>query len=144
LKLIFTTIRSTTSGKESSIPRETSNRHLSISIFYLRSKKAFDGLLQLLTLNLSQNAIETIPTDAFFGLVSLRKMDLSENLLEKLDNRTNSIFEDCLSLQEVKKAIWGHSICADFSVFSDQPQPQQNQFRVEENVPSKPLDSLPP
>jgi Leucine-rich repeat (LRR) protein len=68
----------------------------------LNSKKAFDGLLQLLTLNLSQNAIEAIPTDAFFGLVSLRKMDLSRNSIEKLDNKTNSIFEDCLSLQEVK------------------------------------------
>lgn len=66
------------------------------------SKKAFDGLLQLLTLNLSKNAIETIPLDAFFGLVSLRKMDLSHNFIEKLDNKTNSIFEDCLSLQEVR------------------------------------------
>lgn len=71
----------------------------------LNSKKAFDGLLQLLTLNISQNAITTIPTEAFFGLVSLRKMDLSGNFLEKLDNRTNSIFEDCLSLQEVRKEM---------------------------------------
>jgi Leucine-rich repeat (LRR) protein len=67
----------------------------------LRSKKAFDGLLQLLTLNLSSNAISWIPTEAFYGLVSLQKMDLSSNLLERLDNKTNSIFEDCLSLQEV-------------------------------------------
>lgn len=66
------------------------------------SKKAFDGLLQLLTLNLSKNAIETIPTDAFFGLVSLRKMDLSSNFIEKLDNKTNSVLEDCLSLREVR------------------------------------------
>jgi Leucine-rich repeat (LRR) protein len=65
------------------------------------SKKAFEGLLQLITLNLSQNAIENIPTDAFFGLVSLRQMDLSNNLLEKLDNKSHSVFEDCLSLQEV-------------------------------------------
>jgi Leucine-rich repeat (LRR) protein len=72
-----------------------------IQFVRLNSKKAFDGLLQLLTLNLSKNAIETIPTDAFFGLVSLRKMDLSWNSIEKLDNKTNSIFEDCLSLQEV-------------------------------------------
>jgi len=70
-------------------------------LFRNNSKKAFDGLLQLLTLNLSRNAIETIPTDAFFGLVSLRKMDLSRNIIEKLDNKTNSIFEDCLSLQDV-------------------------------------------
>ncbi|CRL00177.1 CLUMA_CG013451, isoform A [Clunio marinus] len=65
------------------------------------SKKAFDGLLQLLTLNLSRNSIETIPNDAFFGLVSLRKMDLSGNFIEKLDNKTNSVFDDCLSLQEI-------------------------------------------
>jgi Leucine-rich repeat (LRR) protein len=76
---------------------------MNLSQFYFYSKKAFDGLLQLLTLNLSSNAIEKIPTDAFFGLVSLRKIDLSNNLLEKLDNKTNSIFEDCLSLQEVQK-----------------------------------------
>lgn len=67
----------------------------------INSKKAFEGLLQLLTLNLSQNAIENIPTDAFLGLVSLRKMDLSHNFIEKLDNKTSSVFEDCLSLQEV-------------------------------------------
>lgn len=65
------------------------------------SKKAFEGLLQLITLNLSQNAIENIPTDAFFGLVSLRQMDLSNNFIEKLDNKSHSVFEDCLSLQEV-------------------------------------------
>jgi Leucine-rich repeat (LRR) protein len=70
-----------------------------------RSKKAFEGLLQLITLNLSQNAIENIPTDAFFGLVSLRQMDLSNNIIEKLDNKTHSVFEDCLSLQEVSTKI---------------------------------------
>jgi len=70
-------------------------------MYKINSKKAFEGLLQLLTLNLSKNAIENIPTDAFLGLVSLRKMDLSHNFIEKLDNKTSSVFEDCLSLQEV-------------------------------------------
>jgi Leucine-rich repeat (LRR) protein len=72
------------------------------SLAHTHSKKAFEGLLQLLTLNLSRNAIEHIPTDAFLGLVSLRKMDLSHNFLEKLDNKTTSVFEDCLSLQDVR------------------------------------------
>lgn len=102
LKLIFTITRSATSGKDS-IAVDYRKRFFNrlISEKCLNSKKAFDGLLQLLTLNLSKNAIQTIPTDAFFGLVSLRKMDLSRNFMEKLDNKTNSIFEDCLSLQEV-------------------------------------------
>jgi Leucine-rich repeat (LRR) protein len=65
------------------------------------SIKAFDGLLQLLALNLSKNEIRTIPNDAFYGLVSLRTIDLSYNLMEKLDNKTHSIFADCLSLREV-------------------------------------------
>lgn len=73
---------------------------------FLSSKRAFDGLLQLLTLNLSKNAIEYIPTDAFSGLVSLRKMDLSHNFLEKLDNKSTSIFEDCLSLQDVRNDVY--------------------------------------
>lgn len=70
-------------------------------LFLHNSKKAFDGLLQLLTLNMSSNALVRIPPDAFYGLVSLQRIDLSNNFLEKLDNKTNSIFEDCLSLQEV-------------------------------------------
>lgn len=65
------------------------------------SGKAFNGLLQLLTLNISRNALKSIPPDAFFGLVSLQKIDLSHNFLEKLDNKTNSIFEECLSLREI-------------------------------------------
>lgn len=65
------------------------------------SKKAFDGLLALLTLNLSSNSLETIPNDAFASLVALRVLDLSHNMIEKLDNKTNSILEDCLSLNQV-------------------------------------------
>lgn len=78
---------------------------MSLTMYKINSKKAFEGLLQLLTLNLSKNAIENIPTDAFLGLVSLRKMDLSHNFIEKLDNKTSSVFEDCLSLQEVSLLI---------------------------------------
>jgi Leucine-rich repeat (LRR) protein len=110
----------------------------------LNSKKAFDGLLQLLTLNLSQNAIETIPTDAFFGLVSLRKMDLSGNSIEKLDNKTNSIFEDCLSLQEVKITVKMLDGIINPVCLSAQLESQQNQLHHEENVPIEPLDPLPP
>lgn len=65
------------------------------------SSHAFEGLLQLLTLNLSSNSLKSIPTDAFFGLVSMRHIDLSYNLLEKLDNKTNGLFDDCLSLEKV-------------------------------------------
>lgn len=65
------------------------------------SQKAFDGLLQLLTLNLSSNALKEIPNEAFFGLVSLRQLDLSKNYLDRLDNKTNGLLDDCLSLQSV-------------------------------------------
>ena len=65
------------------------------------SDRAFEGLLQLLRLNLSSNAIEFIPPGAFHGLVSLRTLDLSLNSLEKLDNKTHSLLEDCLSLERV-------------------------------------------
>lgn len=65
------------------------------------SDKAFEGLLQLLQLNLSSNGIDHIPPGAFHGLVSLRTLDLSHNMMDKLDNKTHSIFEDCLSLERV-------------------------------------------
>lgn len=65
------------------------------------SSKAFDGLLQLLRLDLSTNNIATVPTDAFNGLVSLRSLDLSFNQLKKLDNKTNGVLENCLSLEKV-------------------------------------------
>lgn len=65
------------------------------------SVKAFDGLLQLINLNLSHNKIETIPNGAFQGLVALNTLDLSYNYLESLDNKTNSLFEDCLSLKNL-------------------------------------------
>ena len=65
------------------------------------SKRAFEGLLQLLNLNLSSNALRTIPTDAFIGLPSLRKLDLSHNFLSKLDNKTHGVLDDLLSLEDV-------------------------------------------
>lgn len=65
------------------------------------SGKAFDGLLQLLSLNVSNNLLRSIPNDAFLGLVSLRKLDVSYNLLTTLDNKTNGLLDDCLSLEEI-------------------------------------------
>ena len=65
------------------------------------SERAFEGLLQLLTLNLTNNNLRHIPNGAFRGLVSLRTLDLSHNMIEKLDNKTNSLFEDCLSLERL-------------------------------------------
>lgn len=47
------------------------------------------------------NNIQTIPTDAFIGLVSLRSLDLSHNQLKKIDNKTNGVLDDCLSLEKV-------------------------------------------
>lgn len=67
-------------------------------LFFFFSKRAFEGLLQLLQLNLSRNAIQLIPNDAFIGLPSLRGLDLSFNRITKLDNKTNGIFDDLLSL----------------------------------------------
>lgn len=66
------------------------------------SSSAFDGLLQLLKLDLSMNQIQHIPSDAFTGLVSLRTMDLSYNQLKRLDNKTNGVLDDCLSLERVR------------------------------------------
>lgn len=65
------------------------------------SSNAFDGLLQLLKLDLSMNQIQNIPSNAFTGLVSLRSLDLSYNQLKRLDNRTNGVLDDCLSLERV-------------------------------------------
>lgn len=74
-------------------------------MYFIHSERAFDGLLQLLTLNLSMNAIKHIPINAFVGLVSLQQMDLSHNLIEKLDNKTNGALDNCLSLRKVIKQI---------------------------------------
>ncbi|EDW91002.2 chaoptin [Drosophila yakuba] len=63
------------------------------------SKRAFEGLLQLLTLNLSSNGIQTLQNDIFIGLPSLRNLDLSFNFLTKLDNKTNGVLDDLLSLE---------------------------------------------
>jgi len=61
----------------------------------------FNGLLQLLSLNLSGNALQSIDFDAWKGLVSLQVLDLSYNSLARIENRTNSMFEDLLSLQRL-------------------------------------------
>lgn len=65
------------------------------------STRAFEGLLQLLTLNLTNNRLTRIPNGAFQGLVSLRTLDLSHNKIEKLDNKTHGLLDDCLSLERV-------------------------------------------
>jgi len=62
---------------------------------------AFNGLLQLLSLNLSGNALHSVDFDAWKGLVSLQVLDLSYNSLTRIENRTNSMFEDLLSLQRL-------------------------------------------
>jgi len=62
---------------------------------------AFNGLLQLLSINLSGNALRSIDFDAWKGLVSLQVLDLSYNSLTRIENRTNSMFEDLLSLQRL-------------------------------------------
>lgn len=63
------------------------------------SPYAFNGLLQLLSLNLSTNSLKTVPTNSLTGLVSLRTLDLSYNSIGRIENRTNSFFEDLLSLE---------------------------------------------
>lgn len=65
------------------------------------SKRAFEGLLQLLTLNLSANGLQQLPNDIFIGLPSLRTLDLSHNALSKLDNKTHGVLDDLLSLERL-------------------------------------------
>ncbi|CAG9858326.1 unnamed protein product [Phyllotreta striolata] len=65
------------------------------------SARAFEGLLQLIELKLGHNNINSIPNGAFQGLVSLRHLDLSFNKISKMDNKTNSLLEDCLSLEKL-------------------------------------------
>ena len=65
------------------------------------SIRAFEGLLQLLTLNLTSNKLTHIPNGAFQSLVSLRSLDLSHNKLERLDNKTHGLLDDCLSLERL-------------------------------------------
>ncbi|XP_050530520.1 chaoptin isoform X1 [Daktulosphaira vitifoliae] len=61
--------------------------------------EAFNGLLQLQLLNLSYNSLTDIPNGVFKGLVSLNTLDLSYNQISSLDNKTNSVLEDCFSLK---------------------------------------------
>ena len=63
------------------------------------SVKAFSGLLQLLKLNLSENQITKLKPGAFESLVSLSVLDLSKNKIPVLENNTNGILEDLLSLE---------------------------------------------
>ncbi|CAB3223097.1 unnamed protein product [Arctia plantaginis] len=65
------------------------------------AQRSFNGLQQLLDLSLRGNGLESIPNEAFKGLVALRKLDLSHNFLEKIDNKTNGLLDDCLSLEMV-------------------------------------------
>ncbi|GIY61161.1 protein artichoke [Caerostris darwini] len=58
----------------------------------------FEGMLQLIKLNMSFNNISYIPPSTFQGLVSLRNLDISHNKISSLENKTNGILEDCLSL----------------------------------------------
>lgn len=62
---------------------------------------AFNGLLQLLALNLSSNQLKTVPVNSMAGLVSLQTLDLSNNSIARVENRTNSFFEDLLSLEQL-------------------------------------------
>lgn len=95
------------------------------ALFAFCSVRAFDGLLQLLTLNLSMNEIKTIPNGAFVGLVSLRQIDLSFNHIRKLDNKTNGVLDDCLSLEKVS-SIWLKLCVFKLTTLyiSDQSEPQ--------------------
>lgn len=74
---------------------------LYITSVFLYSKRAFEGLLQLLTLNLSSNGLQQLPNDIFIGLPSLRTLDLSHNSLSKLDNKTHGVLDDLLSLERL-------------------------------------------
>ncbi|XP_052754285.1 chaoptin isoform X2 [Galleria mellonella] len=65
------------------------------------SQLSFNGMQQLINLTLSGNHLSYIPNEAFKGLVALRKLDLSNNLLEKIDNKTNGLLDDLLSLEKV-------------------------------------------
>ncbi|XP_053621552.1 protein artichoke [Plodia interpunctella] len=65
------------------------------------AQHSFNGMQQLLQLSFRGNGLEAIPNEAFKGLVALRKLDLSHNKLEKIDNKTNGLLDDCLSLEKV-------------------------------------------
>uniref|UniRef100_A0A2L2YLK1 Insulin-like growth factor-binding protein complex acid labile subunit n=1 Tax=Parasteatoda tepidariorum TaxID=114398 RepID=A0A2L2YLK1_PARTP len=71
------------------------------------SSYAFEGMLQLISLNMSYNNISSIPPSAFTKLVSLQKLDISHNRVSSLENKTNGILEDLLSL-EVFNASYNH------------------------------------
>ncbi|KAM3955604.1 insulin like growth factor binding protein acid labile subunit convoluted [Aphomia sociella] len=65
------------------------------------SQMSFKGMQQLINLTLSGNQLAHVPNEAFKGLVALRKLDLSNNLLMKIDNRTNGLLDDLLSLEKI-------------------------------------------
>lgn len=118
------------------------------SDFFICSAKAFDGLLQLLKLDVSHNELRSIAPGAFFGLVSLRAMDLSHNQLKKLDNKTNGVLDDCLSLDKVRWIADNRQRMEEINNFSppsfaDKLEPQSIHFHHEENIPVESMDPVP-
>lgn len=89
---------------------------------------AFNGLLQLLSLNLSRNRMMTIEPDSLKGLVSLQSLDLSYNFLSRIENRTNSFFEDLLSLEWLNLAGNRLSFLTSKSLPSSQWVPHKMRF----------------
>ncbi|OTF71921.1 leucine-rich transmembrane protein [Euroglyphus maynei] len=79
------------------------------------SENAFDGLLQLLSLNISHNQLAGLTPDVFNTLVSLRTLDLSYNHLNSLDNGTHSIFGPLLSMETLNLSHNHISIIKDRS-----------------------------
>ena len=65
------------------------------------SLNAFEGLLQLILVDLSNNNLTFIPPGAFATLVALQSINLSHNRLEKLENKTHGLFDDCLSIKKL-------------------------------------------
>uniref|UniRef100_A0A336JWN3 CSON011490 protein n=1 Tax=Culicoides sonorensis TaxID=179676 RepID=A0A336JWN3_CULSO len=65
------------------------------------SNLAFFQLGQLSKLDLSANKIRFLPSDVFKGIISVKDIDLSENYIERIDNKTNSVFEYCLNIEKI-------------------------------------------
>jgi len=65
------------------------------------SMGAFEGLLQLILLDMNSNNITFIPPGAFRTLVSLQHLDLSRNKIKRMENKTNGLLEDLLSLKTI-------------------------------------------
>lgn len=89
---------------------------------------AFDGLLQLLNLDLSENNITELAVGSLSGLVSLREINLSHNGLERTENDTNCIFEDNLSLKKIDLSYNRFSNIKQLSF----PQKRWTNYKVED------------